>query len=389
MQLRPVFTSFALALALAAAPLAGAASPGPAGSPAGAASGGAPQVSSPAPLLGAWISNGDDGERLEFRAGGVALVAGTEGRFTVRGERLELVLGGQRVRATFRVEGDVLHLAVEAERGAHKASYRRAEAPLALAAGPARLALPAGWAVVRREGETVVIDPLGDRSGAAWVLVAAEPSATSGAEALQQKKRPVTAELRAALAGLSADLASEGVTLTRPRSEAEVQALAVPAPLAAAEVQLAGRAADQRAVTVWVGLARGAEGTVTVLLVAEAARGAALVEALRRSLTGVTFAKPAATSEGGLPGLEFGHSSFGSDASLTTVYRFGANGRLIRRTMFSSPLGGSDSEATGTYTVHGQRVIVEVESERIEATLVREGTRVTAIRIGRVSYSRL
>jgi hypothetical protein len=57
--------------------------------------------------------------------------------------------------------------------------------------------------------------------------------------------------------------------------------------------------------------------------------------------------------------------------------------------MFSSPFGGSDSEAHGSYTQSGDGVTIRVDGETFEATLERRAGEPSALRIGNAIHRRV
>lgn len=361
--------------------------------PAAPAQGSPPKVTPAAPaddagaLLGTWRSTGESGERLEFRAGGVLFVNDDALRYTATRRRLTLIVGDERVRGTWRVEGDELVLEL-AHPGGGTATERYARAGAAASAravvGAASFVLPAGWRLAHVEGDLALVDP-GVTPGEvteAHIVVASR--------ALDERSagRSAATQLAADLPDLVEDLAGQGVAVSAAR----------PTPVArtfgahpGAELTLQGRASGGDAVTVWIGRVRVEARDATALAVVLRGREDSYVAPARELLGSVAFAAPEAASTGAatdLAGLEFGHATFGSGSSLTTVYTFGPRGVVTRRTMFSSEFGGTDSEVSGSYTLDGQRVRIRVDGEAVEATLVREGRQVTGLRIGGAVYSR-
>jgi len=349
----------------------------------------APQAASAHALVGSWRTTSGDQEPLEFRADGTLVFSGGQLRYSTRGARLVLESDGERIEGTWRVkEGELTLTLPRPDGGSETERYRRVE-PAATRATVARasFALPTGWTIAHREGELAVVNPGFAETDTLDALIVVASATLEGADLT----RTVTALLEAHLPGLAADLRGQEVEVQHLR--AKVTALALPK-LTGAEVTLAGLAGGERPVTVWVGTARDATTSATVLAVVVRGHEDEFVPGARRMLESVEFAaaEPTGTGTGavtGLAGLEFGSSTFGSDSSLTTVYRFGANGSVTRRTMFSSPFGGSDSEAHGTYVQRGDRVTIRVDGETYEATVEQRGGEPSALRMGSAVHRRV
>ena len=255
--------------------------------------------------------------------------------------------------------------------------------------GNARFALPEGWSVLRGDGSVALLNP-GFRSTdtlEALVVVASEPrpSRAAGSDAV--------ALLREQLPKLAIDLEQQQVDCRLlPKS---VVAGELPGGRPFAELRANGFAEGRRPVTVWLGALAGERDLALVLVVALRGKDERYVAGARQVLGGLQFGAPAAASAkpyaaaDELAGLEFGTESFGSDSSLTTVYKFGRGGALQRRTMFSSPFGGSDQEASGRYERTGDTVVVRVGDEVVRGVVQRRGTQVAALRIGGATYRRL
>ncbi len=88
-----------------------------------------------------------------------------------------------------------------------------------------------------------------------------------------------------------------------------------------------------------------------------------------------------------LVGREFGHSSFYSSGSTTTVYGFVQGGVVTCRQMTSTSFGGGmDSTKRGRYQVVGDVVDITVDGEETQAQIVVENGRAAALRIGKTRY---
>ena len=344
-------------------------------------------------LLGVWNATGEDAERLEFRADGTLLVDGTALRYTVRGDRLTITAPGRTLRGSFRIEADTLSVTLQLDEGARTETYRREgggaqQATAREQAAGVTFELPVGWRVARREGDVALLDPgfaPTDTLDALVLVVGGEVEAAL-------RRLTVADLLRQELPALTADLAQQGIEVDVRRPN--VRAVALPEGRGA-EVELTGTAGGQRPVVVWVGATRNDGRWSAVVAVIVQAQVAKFLPGARHVLTTTKFSAQAgaeaAPAGGGeaLAGLEFGSSSFGSDASLTTVYRFGAGGGMQRRTMFSSPFGGSDKQAPGTFTLRGDVVTIRCEDDVLEGRIERRGARIVALRIGGTRYDRL
>ncbi|MEZ6017095.1 MAG: hypothetical protein R3F49_18405 [Planctomycetota bacterium] len=203
-------------------------------------------------------------------------------------------------------------------------------------------------------------------------------------------KRSARSLLQAAVPGITADLREQALQVTRGRARARDLSLG---DVEAAEITLTGAAGDGRAVHAWIAMTRDARDSALVLVVALQGREDTYLASARQMLASLRFeaapqeasTKPQA-SAAALLGLEFGHTTFGSDSSLTTVYRFTAEGVVTRRTMFSSPFGGSDSEVRGSFTVLGEDVTLRLDGEVVRAKLERRENQVTGLKLGNATY---
>lgn len=385
--MNPTLTSLALLLlSLSAA----AQEPGPGDEPTPAA---APAQRPSAGLHGVWIATGEDAERLEFRQGGALLVDGTELRYTVRGDRLTIVAPGRTLRGTFRIEADTLSITLQLDAGERTETYRREggaaeqNAPRERAAG-VLFELPVGWRVARRDGDAALLDPgfaPTDTLDALVLVVGGEVEAA-------QRRLSIVDLLRHHLRALAADLQQQGIEVDVRR--ANVRAAELPEGRGA-EVELAGTAGGERPVTVWVGATRNDGRWMAVVAVVVKGQVDKFLPGARHVFTTAKFASEDAAEAlpigagGALAGLEFGSSSFGSDASLTTVYRFGNGGNVQRRTMFSSPMGGSDKQTPGTFALRGDVVTIRCGEDVVEGRLERRDGGIVALRIGGARYDRL
>lgn len=249
--------------------------------------------------------------------------------------------------------------------------------------GPLRFALPDGWSVGRREGQVALINPGFAEADTldALVVVAAAPLEAAA------RGQSVTALLQAQLPQIAVDLDQQQVEVDlRP---AHVRSVALPK-TAGAELQVAGRAGGQQPVTVWIGATKDDRHAATVMVVVVRGKESRFVPGAQRLLASLEFGAASSAASGAeeLAGLEFGHASFGSGSSLTTVYSFGAGGSAQRRTMFSSSFGGTDSEAGGVFEQSGDGVTIRIGADVVEATIERQAGRVVALRIGGALYRR-
>lgn len=260
-----------------------------------------------------------------------------------------------------------------------------AAAPAVERVGAAALQLPTGWRIAQRSDDGVVLDvglPRAHAGDALALVVGGDVPAASqqldAVELLRQQLPDVDADLRAL--GVVADgrrvaiqagacAAGDGATATAP-----------------------ARAADGRAVRVWIGAAKaGDRWAAVVAIAARTDAGDAVLAGAAAVFASLAFPREPATTTAPAADLgdcEFGHASFGSDASLSTVYRFTAEGTVVRRTMFSSPLGGSDREEHGAFAVDGERVTIRCGDDVVVARIERRGKAIAALRIGSARYAR-
>jgi hypothetical protein len=357
----------------------------------------AAQEPAPAPsaLHGAWVSTGPDRERLEFRADGVLAVDGAELRWRAAGAELSLIAPGTTLRGTWRVADAELTIALQTPEGETRTQqYRRADGARATpatrgTAGRATFELPAGWSIARQDGDHALLNPGLRANDTLDALVAVLSGAVDG----DANGQDAAALLRARLPELAAELASQEIEVdARP---AAVRGVELPAGNGGAELRAAGRAAGRR-VTVWVGATRDDANWAAVLVVVLAGAEERFLPGGRHVLQTLGFAAAApapapadGADAGGLAGLEFGRSTFGSGSSLTTVYTFGEGGALRRRTMFSASVGGSDSTDAGTFAVRGDAVTLQVGDDATEARIERRDGQIVALRIGSARYERL
>lgn len=345
-----------------------------------------------APLLGRWTGLGPDHERLDFRADGTLAVDGRELRYELDGARLVLRAGGQRLGGTWQVDGVELSIALRGQDGKTRTErYRRdadAEAAVGLQVGRARFALPRGWREARRTGDVVLLDP----GLAATDTLDALVFATCGELEAHERDQELTALVRAQLPQLARELAVQRVQIELAR--ASVAAVELPSG-PGVELRVPGVAAGARAVTVWVGAMRDATHSALVIAVVLRSREDAFLPGARAMLQSARLAQPdaaavaaVASDADALAGAEFGRATFGSGASLTTVYTFGGDGSVQRRTMFSSQFNGSDSTRGGVYRLRGDHVSLRIGDDELEGTLEREGGRVVALRVGNARYAR-
>jgi len=117
------------------------------------------------------------------------------------------------------------------------------------------------------------------------------------------------------------------------------------------------------------------------------ARGAPTAAARAQPRRSSASTQPASGAAMALVGREFGHSSFYSSGSSTTVYHFFDGGVVSRREMTSTSFGGGmDSTKRGRYAVSGSVVTISVDGDQSQAQIVVEGGRITGLRFGSVTY---
>lgn len=279
--------------------------------------------------------------------------------------------------------------AATAERTAPDATTHRA--------GRAAFPLPRGWTEARRDGAVVIVNPgfrPEDELAAIVIVVAGELAAN-------ERERTLPTLLREQLPQLAEQMASQQVAIDLRR--ARVSTLDLPGH-PAAELRAPGMAGEHP-VDVWIGARRDDTWSGCVITIVMREHRTRFLPGARTILDGMRFtdAEGDAGSDGGegapphdtpaaasdLAGAQFGRESFGSGASLTSVYTFGRNGALQRRTMFSSEWNSSDSTAPGTYRCDGDRVTLSVGDDVLQGTIERQGGRAVAIAIGGNRYRRL
>lgn len=266
-------------------------------------------------------------------------------------------------------------------------------------AGRAAFPLPKGWTEARRDGAVVIVNP-GFRPEdelAAIVLVVA------GELAEAERERTLSALLREQLPQLAEQMASQEIAIDQRR--AKVATLDLPGG-PAAELRAPGMAGEHP-VEVWIGARRDDTWSGCVIAIVMREHKARFLPGARAILDGMRFTDAEAAADGDdgqgaddpaaetpagaadLAGAQFGRESFGSGASLTSVYTFGRNGTLQRRTMFSSEWNSSDSTTPGTFRCDGERVTLRVGDDVLNGTIERQGGRAVAIVIGGNRYRRL
>ncbi|MFO1078636.1 MAG: hypothetical protein U1E73_13005 [Planctomycetota bacterium] len=253
--------------------------------------------------------------------------------------------------------------------------------------GRACFTLPKGWTEARRTDDVVIVNPgfAADDELVALVFV------TAGELTREERTETLPSLLRAQLPLLAAQLADQQLAIDVAR--AKVAALEL-AGGPGAELRAPGMAGEHP-VELWIGARRDATWSGCVIAVVMRDHRAAYLPGARAILDGMRLqdaaaAKPApggAVAE--LAGAEFGRESFGSGASLTTVYTFGQGGAVQRRTMFSSQWNSSDSTAPGSYRCEGDRVTLSIGDDVLNGTIERQGGRVTALVFGGNRYRRL
>jgi len=252
--------------------------------------------------------------------------------------------------------------------------------------GAVAVTLPAGWRIGQRADDGAVLDPglPAERAGDAVVLLVGGelPADAVGASAEDL--------LRARLPDLAADLRGQGLTVALRRADVVAAACAAGA---GARVALPGRGVDGRQLAVEVHAAADRGRWAAIVAIAVPGAGDACLVGARQAFASLRFpAEPApqdTPSAATLAGMEFGHATFGRDASLSTTYRFTAAGRVVRRTMFSSSVGGSDREEPGAYTLRGDVVVLRCGDDETTARIERRDGRITALRIGQARYEAL
>ncbi|MFM1871091.1 MAG: hypothetical protein RL398_513 [Planctomycetota bacterium] len=260
------------------------------------------------------------------------------------------------------------------------------------AVGALRYTLPKGWSVATSEGAVAVLNPgfRAEDTLDALVVLATEPRGA----AEQSAEASAVDLLRNRLAALAVDLQQQQVEC-RLTARA-VRTVELASGIHGAELTVDGTVGGLRPATVWVAARADRDHVAVALVVALRGKSDAYLRETRRLLGSAVFAvaEPAAAeavdrTAAALAGMSFGSESFGSDASLTTVYAFGGGGMVSQRTMFSSPFGGSDKEQRGRFEVRGERVTMRIGDEVTMATVQRRDGRITGLQVGRTTYRRL
>lgn len=264
------------------------------------------------------------------------------------------------------------------------------------AVGALRYSLPTGWSVATSEGAVAVLNPgfRAEDTLDALVVLATEPRGAAEQAAEGRASATAVDLLRSRLAALAVDLQQQHVEC-RLTARA-VRSVELASGIHGAELAVDGAVGGLRPATVWVAARADRDHVAVALVVALRGKSDTYVQATRRLLGHAVFAvaEPAAAeavdrTAAALAGLSFGSESFGSDASLTTVYAFGGGGMVTQRTMFSSPFGGSDKEERGRYEVRGDQVTIRIGEEVTIATLRRRGGQPASLQFGRATYRRL
>lgn len=166
--------------------------------------------------------------------------------------------------------------------------------------------------------------------------------------------------------------------------------------LAGAEQLWRGDAGGQ-AVTLWVGAIVQREYYFAVVALVVDASSKRFMPGARRILASVEPKAPVRDrdAEAELSGLEFAASTdFGGGGSIHTVYEFGGDSSVSRRTMTSGSFGldgsvGGESIARGTYMVVGPLVYLQFGDGQEVARLSRAGRRIDALQFGNKRHARL
>jgi len=247
--------------------------------------------------------------------------------------------------------------------------------------------MPVGWSA-EEQPQVVAINP-GLKEGDtldAVILV------SFGELAEEERGQTIESILSAKEGDLLSGFSEMGVRLER--------ASAVPTRigvhgLAGAE-QLWRGDAGGRAVTLWLGAIVQREYYFAVLALVVDAKSKRFMPGARRILASVEPKAPVRDreAEAELSGLEFAASTdFGGGGSIHTVYEFGGEGSVSRRTMTSGSFGldgsvGGESIARGTYMVVGALVYLQFGDGQEVARIARSGRRVEALLVGNKRHPR-
>lgn len=372
-------------------------------------------------LLGAWVATGAEQERLEFHRGGALLVDGTEMRYRVQGSRLTIETDGESLHGTWAIAEPHLTITLAMPDGGSRSErYRRereqaprrrqpeqdpSDAPWGVSpagtratAGRATFALPSGWGVANSDERSALLD-LGLREPDTLdaIVIVTSDELTDDASRLAP-----TELLRSRLQAIAAELTDMQVEIDVSRASVRE------AGRAGAELRVPGTSAGEYPVSVWIGVVRNHTHFAAVLAVMVSGRESRFLPGARSVFESLQLSERAlvrgdstrggdggegggeggGAESAGLAGLEFGHSMISGDSSLTILYAFGADGSVRKQRLYSSPFGGSESGGSGSYSVSGDSLTIQVDGEVVEATIERAGGGVSALRIGGNRYER-
>lgn len=248
--------------------------------------------------------------------------------------------------------------------------------------------MPANWKAEEQPGAIAINPGLeeGDTLDAVIFVMFGELTEVERGQTIESILTAKESELLASFAGLGAQFA---------RAAAEPKRIGVHG-LAGAEQTWHGETGGQP-VTLWVGAIVQREYYFGVVALVVDASSQRFLPGARRILASVEPKAPVRDrdAEAELAGLEFASSSdFGGGGSIHTVYEFGADGSVARRTMASGSFGldgsvGGETIARGTYMVVGSLVYLQFGDGQEVARLARDGSRIGALTLGKRRLSRL
>lgn len=239
-----------------------------------------------------------------------------------------------------------------------------------------------GWTIVGAEPGRVLVNPgLKEADALDCLLVV-----VWGELAESQRALDAVGIMEAQDEELRAELRAQQVDLQRQESPpARVDA----GGRDAAERMYEGRAAGSK-VRTWVGTTLQDGWHATVVAVIVAGREEAFLPGAKRLLASARIAAPRrdARAEARLAGSEYaGQQDFGGGGAIGVVYRFAADGGVVRTSLVSGSFGvdgavGGESEKRGRWTSDGERVRMRFDDGLEEGRL--EGRDGRALVVGRL-----
>ena len=333
-------------------------------------------------LLGTWRSTepGDSQEVLTFESGGTLRVDRTTVRYEVDGKKLRLVGDSGTVHGTWRVASGELIVTLELEeQGKHTARYRKDDPTLRV--GRVSFTAPAAWTVARETEAGALLNPGFAPTDTLDALILV----VHGHRHDRERGLGVTELVRGRLAELASELRKQAISIDLAAASMRLAKTAAGDGIV---LESEGLANGDRKVSVWLGATSDTTGFAAVIGVLVSERVREFVPKLERLHASMRLQSPSVVVHP-LAGAEFGRATFGSGGnSLTTTYAFLGDGSVVRRTMFSSSIGGSDRSERGTWTLAGEALQMRFSGETTSARIVVESDRIVALRIGAARYPR-